>query len=256
MKITFLGTGTSVGIPVIGCKCPVCHSADPRNRRRRASLYVESGSIGIVIDTPPDFREQALQFAVPRVDAVLITHCHADHIFGFDDIRRYNTLQDMVIPAYGSPETIADMNRIFFYVHKESPPDTYRPRILFQEIAGPFEVVGVRVTPIPVRHGAVQTLGYRLDAGGCSLGYVPDCHEMSDEGLALLAGVDVMVLDALRHKPHSTHLHLEASAGILRRIGAGQSFMTHMNHDLEHAATESEIGPGIHLAYDGLRLAW
>lgn len=256
MKITFLGTGTSVGIPAIGCGCAVCRSTDPRNRRRRASLYALHAGVGLVIDTPPDFREQAIAFGVPRVDAVLITHVHADHVFGFDDIRRYNTLQGTSIPVFGSAATIREMERIFAYVHNPSPPDTYRPQVVFTTAAGPFEVPPFRVAPVPVEHSAIETWGYRVEVDGRSLGYVPDCLRMSEESIALLRGVDVMILDGLRHRPHSTHSHLESSLELLGRIGAPRAFLTHMCHDLDHAATEARLPPGVRLAYDGLELEW
>ena len=148
MKITFLGTGTSTGIPIIACDCRVCTSTDPRDKRRRASIHVEVGETHLVVDTPPDFRDQALTFRIRRVDAVLITHSHADHIFGLDDIRRYNTIQKHAIPVYGSAGTLSDIHRIFDYVRRESPPDTYRPNIRLMEAAAPFAVGPATVVPV------------------------------------------------------------------------------------------------------------
>jgi phosphoribosyl 1,2-cyclic phosphate phosphodiesterase len=256
MKAIFLGTATSVGIPAIGCRCRVCTSTHPRNKRRRASLYVQSGGFSIVIDTPPDFREQALQYAVPRVDALLITHAHADHVFGFDDIRRYNTLQGGVIPVYASHATVDEMNRIFAYVHKESPSDTYRPQVEFRVVDAPFDAGPFRIEPLPVRHGSAETLGFRLEAEGRTLGYVPDCNGMDAKVIARLRHVDVMILDGLRHRPHSTHFCLSESIPVLQSIGAKQSFLTHMCHDIDHDETQRTLPPAIDLAYDGLTLEW
>jgi phosphoribosyl 1,2-cyclic phosphate phosphodiesterase len=239
---------------MIGCSCRVCVSSDPRNRRRRSSLYVEHEGAHIVIDTPPDFREQALAYRIPRVDAVLFTHSHADHIFGFDDIRRFNTIQDCAIPAYGSADTIADLKRIFEYIHSDGVPEgVYRPRVDFRVVSGRFDVGGISVEGLPVEHGNKPVFGYLLCAGGRSLAYVPDCHRMADEVIAKLRGVDVMILDALRIRPHRTHLTVEESAAILGRIGAGRSFMVHMCHDLDHEDMQKAVGGrGIQVAHDGL----
>jgi len=256
MKIIFLGTGTSVGIPVIGCDCRVCRSTDPRNKRRRTSLYLESAGLHVIVDTPPDFREQALAFNLLRVDAVLFTHSHADHIFGFDDIRRFNTIQDSVIPAYGSKGTLDDLERIFDYVHYEEMPGLYRPRIEFKEISGPFDLGDIHVDPLPVVHGSKSTFGFLFEAEGRRIAYVPDCHEMADDIVDKLKGVDVMILDALRHRPHKTHLTVKDSVEVLKRIGAGQSYIIHMCHDLDHEETQSSLPGSIHVSYDGLTLEW
>lgn len=257
MKITFLGTGTSVGIPVIGCDCRVCRSPDPLNRRLRSSLYVQAGGVHIVIDTSLDFREQALTHRLPRVDAALITHAHADHIFGLDDIRRYNTLQGMLIPVYASPGTVADLFRIFDYVNADTPePGVFRPRLDFVEVREPFPVGEVRVEPLPIVHGRVETYGYRLDAGGRSVGYVPDCKRMPDATVERFRGVDVMILDGLRHRAHPTHQTLDESVALLGRIGARQSYLTHLCHDLDHQETQAALPPGQFVSHDGLTLEW
>jgi phosphoribosyl 1,2-cyclic phosphate phosphodiesterase len=257
MKITFLGTGTSVGVPVIGCDCPVCTSSDPRNRRLRTSLYVQADGTHLVVDTPPDFREQALRARLPRVDAVLFTHTHADHIFGLDDIRRFNTIQNGVIPAYASAESLADLTRIFDYVlEHDHPHGTYRPEIQFNEIAGPSQIGAARVTPLNVVHGRETTLGFRIEAGGRTLGYVPDCHEMPAATADALRGVDVMILDALRYRPHSTHLTVDESVAILHRIAAPRSYLIHMCHDVDHADAQRRLPAGMFVSYDGLTLEW
>ncbi|MDD5521655.1 MAG: MBL fold metallo-hydrolase [Kiritimatiellae bacterium] len=256
MKVIFLGTGTSVGIPVIGCNCPVCISNNPKNRRRRTSLYLQAAGLHIVVDTTPDFREQVLQFKIPRVDAVLFTHSHADHIFGFDDIRRFNTIQDSIIPAYADADTTADLKRVFSYIKLEKTPGVYRPRIDFKVINGPFDVNGLHIESFRVIHDPKTTLGFVFESEGRSLGYFPDCHEMPDDIVGKLKGLDVMILDALRHKPHKTHLTVEDSVGLLQRIGAKQSYIIHMCHDLDHDETQKILPEPIKISYDGLTLEW
>lgn len=256
LEILFLGTGTSVGIPVIGCECRVCHSNDSRNRRWRSSLLVVADGIHIVIDASLDFREQVLRYKFPRVDAVLVTHSHADHIFGLDDMRRFNTLQGGTIPVYASPRTLEDLHRIFSYAFLIPPPGTFRPQLEFQKASESFAVGKITVTPLPVIHGHAETLGFRIDYAGRSLGYVPDCHTMPVETVERFRGVDVMILDALRHKPHSTHLTVEESVAVLAKIGAHRSFLTHMGHDLEHAETQELLPENVELSWDGLSLSW
>ncbi|NQU40801.1 MAG: MBL fold metallo-hydrolase [Lentisphaerae bacterium] len=256
MKAIFLGTGTSAGIPIIGCDCPVCLSSDSRNRRLRTSLYLVAGDQHILVDTTPDFREQALAHHLPRVDAVCFTHSHADHIFGFDDIRRFNTIQDQVIPAYAAPDTLADLQRVFHYISTERIPGFYRPRIAFNSIDGPFDIGTVQVTPIEVSHGPNMILGYRFDAEGCSLGYVPDCSAMSTEAISQFRHVDVMILDALRKTPHLTHLTLTDSLALLKQIEPKRAYTIHMCHDLEHAETEDSLPENVYVSYDGLTLEW
>ncbi len=256
MKVTFLGTGTSVGVPTIGCECAVCLSSDPRNKRRRTSLYVEAGGLGVLVDTPPDFREQMLTFRVPRIDAVLFTHAHADHVFGFDDIRRYNWIQQSEIPAFAHPETLENIRRIFNYIGGEQDPDVYRPQIVFSPVLDTFQVGPISITPVPVAHGQMATQGYVFRHDGRSMGYIPDCRTIGDPEFARLSALDVMALDGLRHRPHPTHLTVADAVAYLQRIDARQSFLTHMCHDLDHAATEAELPPGIRLAYDGLALEW
>ncbi len=254
MKMTFLGTGTSTGVPMIGCDCPVCTSDNPRNKRWRTSAYVTSGNARLLVDASPDFREQALRYKLPRIDAVLFTHHHADHIFGFDDIRRYNTMQDAVIPAYAAPETMSELKRIFDYVGTEKVEGFYRPRIDFREIDGPFEVEGLSIEPLAVEHGTTPTIGYMFTEEGKSIAYVPDCSGMSDKLVEKLKGIDVMVLDGLRHRPHMSHLTIKDSVKMLQRIGAKESYIIHICHDIDHDETEKTLPEGIRLAYDGLVL--
>ena len=254
MDLIFLGTGTSVGIPMIGCHCPVCSSADARNTRRRTSLYVKTEHCAFVIDTPPDFRQQMLDFKIERLDAVVFTHAHADHIFGFDDIRRFNTLSGKVIPAYGEAETLVDVRRVFSYIGNS--PETgglYRPLVDFIPVEGTFQIGDVRVTALDVRHGQKMT-GYLLEAGGLRVGYVPDCRAMPAETVGRLKGVDIMILDALRYRPHPSHICVDESVGLLRMIGAGHSYLIHLCHDLDHGELAARLPDGIDVSFDGLRV--
>jgi len=252
LELTFLGTGTSLGVPMIGCDCAVCQSADPHNRRRRSSVYVTAGTTRFVIDTSPDFREQALTYGLRQVDAVLFTHAHADHILGLDDIRRFNTLQSAVIPVYALPETMAEVRRVFSYIGRPVQPGIYRPQVDFRTVEGPFRVGDVEVTALPVAHGSEYTVGFHMAWRDCRIGYFPDCHRMPEATLRALAGVQVMVLDTLRYRPHPTHLCVMESVDLLRTIAAPRSYLIHLCHDLEHARLESELPPGIRVAYDGL----
>ncbi len=253
MKALFLGTGTSVGVPMIGCRCAVCSSGDPKNRRLRSSIYIESGRTRVVVDTPPDFREQMLKCRPPRLDAVFFTHSHADHILGFDDIRRFNTIQGEVIPVYGHRETLRDVRRIFDYVGKEAPQGVYRPMAEFIEIGeGENKIGDLGVTPFLVEHGQKSTLGFIFREGNYKVGYAPDCCGISERELAKLAGLNVMIIDGLRHRPHRTHFTVRESIKLLRRIGAGKSYLTHISHELDHSSTQKDLPEGISLAYDGL----
>ena len=251
-KATFLGTGTSSGIPIIGCDCAVCTSVDPRDIRRRTSLYVEAGGVHLLVDTPPDFREQALAYKLPRVDAVFFTHSHADHIFGFDDIRRYNTMQRQVIRAYAGKGTMQDLRRVFDYISTESQPGFYRPQIDFRLLEGPVALGGVTVEPLPVVHGPKPTNGFLFACGSVRFAYIPDCKKMPEATLARIRGVDVMVLDALRHRQHATHMTVAESLDCLARIGARDSYLIHLCHDLAHAELQAALPDGVHVACDGM----
>ena len=252
MDILFLGTGTSVGIPMIGCGCGVCTSGDPRNTRRRSSLYVSTAETAFVIDTPPDFRQQMLDNRIGRCHAVLFTHAHADHIFGFDDIRRFNTIHQRVLPAYAEAETMAGIRHVFGYIDdRPSSLGLYRAQIDFVTVRGAFEVGDVRATPLRVEHGEAMT-GYLLEHGGARVGYVPDCARLPPETVERLRGVDVMILDCLRYRAHPAHLNVEQSLAYLAQIRAKRAYLTHLCHDVDHATLEAELPEGVRVSYDGL----
>ncbi len=252
MKITFLGTGTSHGVPMIGCDCAVCRSDNPKNKRRRCSLYVQAGGKHLLFDTPPDLRDQVLTFGVERVDAVFITHPHADHIFGFDDIRRFSDLQKAHIHVYGSPETIASMRVKFDYVDKPSHSFGGVPRVIFTEMTAPVEVGGAKVTPVPVMHGEESIYGFLVEADGKRLAYIPDCSGIPDKSFELLQELDVMILDGLRPGKHATHFSIEECVEHLQRIGAKRSFLTHLTHNSDHDALLAILPVGIEVPWDGL----
>lgn len=254
MKFTFLGTGTSHGIPVIGCTCSVCRSKDPRNKRRRCSLYIRAGHHHFVVDTPPDFREQVLSFGVERVDALFLTHPHADHIFGFDDIRRFSLLQNSHIPVFGDPETIHQMRKKFDYVDKASHSFGGVPRVKFIEQTHPVVVGGTTITPLPVQHGHDLIYGLRFEAEGRRLAYIPDCNGIPEKTWPLLENLDVMILDGLRPKPHPTHFTIDECAETLARISARQSFITHITHNSDHSELQHRLGPAVTVPWDGLEI--
>ena len=267
MKLLFLGSGTSTGVPMIGCDCPVCRSADPRDKRLRSSAYLSAGDLRVLIDTSPDFRQQALRADIRRVDAVLVTHAHVDHLFGLDDIRRINTVQGgAVMPLYASSSALDDIRRIFDYVFKPNVPGTYRPKLDLRPSDAPLSIPcpgdgcgeALSVTPVPVTHGWTVTQGFRFDFGGRSLAYMPDLNELPDGSRALVRGIDVLVIDTLRHRPHPTHLTLEQSLEIIADIRPGRAFLTHLCHDLAHAALVAELDarglPNVRPACDGLEI--
>lgn len=252
MKLTFLGTGTSQGIPVIGCDCAVCKSPDPRDHRMRSSIHVEHEGFHIQVDTPPEFRLQALAAEVPRVDAVLITHTHADHIFGMDDLRQFNALQGGPIPVFGAVADLRHLRTVFDYMFRNAPAGTTRPRVELKAVERPFSLGPFRVVPLPVRHGPDMILAWRLEAGDRALAYAPDCSAIPDETLKQLSGLDVMILDALRPTPHPTHLSLPESLALLARIGARRSFITHVCHRLRHGEVSRALPSGVLVPWDGL----
>ncbi len=251
MQAAFLGTGTSHGIPVIGCACGVCQSPDPRNHRNRLGIWLHDAERSVVIDVSGDFRLGALRHGLRRLDAALLTHAHADHISGLDDLRIFSQVTGRAVAVYGSADTLRAVRKRFDYAF--DPPKIYGggvPQYDLHEVTKPFEVAGWGVTPLPVCHGPDPIFGYRV--GGFAL--VTDVTVIPDSTLELLQGLDVLALDCLRLLPHSTHLSLEGALGYARRIGARRTFFIHMCHDLDHAETEARLPENIRLAYDGLEL--
>ena len=253
MEVLFLGTGTSMGVPMIGCACAVCRSTDPRDTRSRPSILVRLASgATILVDTSSDLRAQALRFELTRIDAVLYTHSHADHILGLDELRRFNTLQKSPIPLYGDDRTLTDLRRIFTYAFNppREPGHEYVPQLAPFVIDGPLSIAGTEVRPVPVIHGARTILGYRFGR----FAFLTDCCRIPDGSGQLREGLDVVVLDALRERPHASHFCLDQAVEAATRIGAKRTFFTHMAHDLGHATTCARLPEGMALAHDGLRL--
>ncbi|MBN1916946.1 MAG: MBL fold metallo-hydrolase [Verrucomicrobia bacterium] len=249
-QVIVLGSGTSQGVPVIGCRCPVCTSTDARNQRSRASASVRFNDRRIVIDTAPEFRLQCVRHGIDRLDAVLFTHAHADHVHGLDDVRQFNQIQGTRIPCYGNPETMADLARKFDYFFIETQAGGGKPNVEFIAVEGPFELFGREIVPLPVLHGRLPVYGYRIGP----FAYITDASEIPPETMAKLGGLDTLVLNALRLEPHPTHLSIGQAAGIIRQLEPRHAFLTHLTHRLDHADTEARLPPPIRLAYDGLTL--
>ena len=251
-KITFLGTGTSSGVPMIGCTCSVCRSTDPRDRRLRTSIHVDvRGRASILVDTSPDLRQQVLAHGIARLDAVLFTHSHADHILGLDDIRRFNFIQEAPIPCYATPSAWETIRQMFSYAFDGVPRQGGGiPKIDAHDIDGPFTIAGVRVVPVPLWHGRLPIVGFRFG----SFAYLTDCSAIPDDSWSLVAGVDTLVIDALRDRKHSTHFTVAEALDAVARIAPRRAYLTHMAHDLGHAGTSARLPAGVELAYDGLVL--
>ncbi len=250
MRLTFLGTGTSTGVPTLACRCPVCTSSDPRDKRTRPSVLLEFDGRAVVIDTAPDFRQQALREGMERLDAVLFTHTHADHVLGLDDVRVFYFRQRVPIPIYASSRSMDDIRRIFTYIFDQSYPYGGIAKLDPHIIDGPFDLWGERLIPLPVLHGNLPVLGFRFG----KTAYVTDFSAIPDSTIPLIEGLDVLVLDALRHKPHPTHSSLEQSLDWVERLKPRRAFFTHIAHELGHEATNAALPPHVRLAYDGLKL--
>lgn len=238
---------------MIGCDCATCRSDDPRDQRSRPSVYLQSADgVALLVDAGPDLRAQALRQRLRRLDGIFFTHGHADHIAGLDDVRPFNVLQKQPIPCFGDPQTMADLRRMFAYVFDPATPKGGGlPQIVLFAVAGPFCIGGVEVLPVPLMHGTRPILGLRIGR----FAYLTDCNHIPDVSWPLLEDLDVLVLDALRERPHPTHFSIAEAVEAARRIGAARTYFTHMTHDLPHAATCARLPDGMELAYDGLVVA-
>jgi phosphoribosyl 1,2-cyclic phosphate phosphodiesterase len=251
MRVLFLGSGTSFGVPVIGCGCPVCASPDPRDRRYRASILIESEGASVVVDAGPEFRLQALRAGVSRLDALLLTHAHADHINGLDDVRPLTSSR--VLPVYGNAEALAETRERFAYIFRKTQEGGGKPRIDLRLAERGVDIAGLRFVPVPVLHGILPILGWR--AG--SFAYITDCSALPEASLPLLEGVETLVINGLRREPHETHFSLDQAMEAARRIGARRTWLTHMNHESTHAELEDYCAArgrdvGARPAWDGL----
>ncbi len=234
---------------MIGCRCDVCRSADPHDTRSRPSIYLElSDGLRVLVDTTPDLRAQALRMSIERVDAILFTHSHADHVMGLDEVRRFNMLQKTSIPCYGDPHTIKELRRTFSYVFESNEQGVRIPKLHLYPLAGPFSIGRQEIHPVPVLHGRRSVLGFRIGA----FAYLTDCNAIPEASWPLLEGLDTLVLDALRHRPHPTHFTVAEALSVVKRLKPGRTWFTHICHDLPHAATNAALPDGVELAYDGL----
>lgn len=251
VTITVLGSGTSMGVPTLGCDCSTCHSTDPRDNRSRPSIMLQYAGRTVLIDTTPDFRQQALRERIERIDAILFTHSHADHIMGLDDVRPLNLKQKQVIPIYGSQETLATIQGAFRYIFENENPESTVPKLSMHPLGDEgIELFGVRFEPILLHHGRGFVYGYRFG----SAAYLTDHSVIPDASLAKLTSLDVLFLDALRHKPHPTHTTVARALEYVEEIDPKRAFFTHLSHDLPHEETERNFPARVRLAYDGLRI--
>jgi phosphoribosyl 1,2-cyclic phosphate phosphodiesterase len=252
VTLTVLGSGTSMGVPTLGCDCKVCTSSDPRDNRLRPSVMLQYDGRTILIDTTPDFRQQALREGIRRIDAILYTHAHADHIMGLDDVRPLNLRQRTHIPLYGSPDTLATIQRSFAYVFNSADAESTIPKLSIHEVRldEPFDVFGLRIEPVLLHHGRGFVYGYLFG----SAAYLTDHSDIPETTLARLHGLDVLFLDALRHKPHPTHTSLSRALQYVDELKPKRAYFTHISHDLPHEQTEKSFPDNARLAYDGLRI--
>ncbi len=254
LTITFLGTGTSQGVPVIGCDCAVCTSEDPRDQRTRASIYVETPECSWVVDTGPDFRAQALRERVRKVDAVVYTHSHTDHVMGFDDLRPF-CWGGRDIPIYAAEPTMDDLRRVFVFAFNGQNrwPGYVRP--IPRLIDGPFQLGETTLTPLPIVHGRAHMLGFLFSRKGERLAaYLTDCKEVPPAVIERIAGVRHLIVDALRYEPHPTHMSVDQALALSGQVGPAQTWLTHLCHELGHAATETALPATVRVAYDGLKI--
>ncbi|MBW1807794.1 MAG: GPMC system MBL fold metallohydrolase [Deltaproteobacteria bacterium] len=250
MRVTILGSGTSSGVPMIGCNCPVCTSDNPKNRRFRSSVAVEFNNRLVLLDTATDLRQQALRYELPRVDAVLFTHAHADHIHGIDELRAFNFRFLRQIPCYGNQDVIRRICKYFEYIFDEGERESIRPFLTMHAVDGSFSLFGQTVTPVPLWHGSLSVLGYRLG----DFAYLTDVSRIPDASWELLGGLELVILDALRPRPHKTHFSIDQALQVVERIKPKRAVLTHLSHMIEHEKVNKDLPKPVELAYDGMVL--
>ncbi|MGA2982432.1 MAG: MBL fold metallo-hydrolase [Terriglobia bacterium] len=250
MTLKFLGTGTSTGVPILTCRCPVCTSSDPHDKRTRPSILLEYDGRVVVIDTTPDFRTQALREGMTRLDAVVFTHHHADHIMGLDDTRVFYFRQQVPIPIYAQAHCLATIRTVFSYIFNGNYPFGGVGKLDPHLIEGPFELWGLNVIPVPVLHGDLPILGFRIR----NTAYVTDVSQIPESSIPLLESLDILIIDCLRPKPHPTHFSVAQALAMVERLKPRRAFFTHIAHDLGHEETNSALPSHVQLAYDGLKL--
>jgi phosphoribosyl 1,2-cyclic phosphate phosphodiesterase len=252
MRVTFLGSGTSTGVPVVGCRCRICTSTEPKNKRMRQSVAIEANGKHFLIDTTPDLRQQLLAYPIPRLDFVLFTHSHSDHLMGLDDIRPFNFRQREPIHAFANPLTAKAIRRAFSYIwDTHSQIGGGKPQLELHEIDEPFTHEGVEIVPIPVVHGDWTILGFRIG----NFAYITDTNGIPAQSMKLLEGLEVLALDGLRPSPpHPTHFTIDEAIACAREIGARTTYLIHLTHDIDHHPFDATLPEGVRLAYDGLVL--
>jgi phosphoribosyl 1,2-cyclic phosphate phosphodiesterase len=250
LQLTILGSGTSMGVPTLGCHCEVCESGDPRDKRTRPSVLLSYNGRNVVVDTTPDFRAQAMRERIDRLDAVIYTHAHADHILGLDDIRPYNLKQGGLVPVYASAQTQKTLRRQFAYIFDDAPTESSVPGVEMRTIEGPFELFGLKFSPVPANHGQQPVLGFRF--GGAA--YLTDFSSVPEPSKKLLTGLDDFILDALRYAPHPMHSNVAQSLALVAELKPRRAWFTHICHDLSHTEANAKLPDGVQLAYDGLKL--
>lgn len=251
MDIIVLGSGTSTGVPTLGCTCAVCLSDVAENQRTRCSLLLRKGARHILIDSCTDLRQQALREGISHVDAVLFTHTHADHVNGIDDLRAFNIKGFAPIPIYGDAESIAHIRRVFAYIFDDSLDPGYRPRLEPRIIDGPFELFGLPIVPVPLRHGNGTSLGFRIG----TFAYLTDCSGIPQSSLALLQGLNTVIIDGLRYRPHNTHFNIPQAIAAMQALNVKRIILTHLSHDIDHRRHARDLPPGVEFAFDGQRLS-
>lgn len=249
MKITILGSGTSTGVPMVGCRCPVCTSDDPRDRRSRASILVEHDGKYILVDTSTDLRRQALREKIPHIDAVLFTHSHADHIHGIDDLRGFHFLHKRIIPCHATEETLSAISRNFSYIFKGMEKAGYAPLMEPHAVHAAFDLFGLTVVPVPLMHGTMPATGYRFGDAA----YLTDCSLIPEKSLALLKKLELLIIDGLRYTPHPNHFNIEGALQVIRELAPRRSILTHLTHEVPYR-DRSKLPPGVEFAYDGMTL--
>jgi phosphoribosyl 1,2-cyclic phosphate phosphodiesterase len=248
----FMGTGSSVGVPMIGCSCAVCLSPDLRNKRTRSSILVTYAGKNILVDTSPDLRFQSLAYSLSRIDAVVYTHAHADHVLGLDELRTFNFIMKEEIPIYAPPRALEKIMGMFSYAFSDvNREGVTRPKLLPRPMGGPVEIFGLRVTPFSVQHGPVTNTALRLG----NLVYLTDCNSVPEESRKVLEGARTMIVGAVRYEPHESHFGLEEAVAEIQRVGPQAGYITHLSHRLDHATLETQLPEGIFPAYDGLRIS-
>jgi phosphoribosyl 1,2-cyclic phosphate phosphodiesterase len=255
VNITVLGSGTSQGVPMIGCPCAVCASTDPRDKRTRSSIFITTPEANLLVDATPELRLQALREKLHRVDAVLFTHAHADHIMGFDDLRRFCDLRGGPLPIYGSPETLRQIERIFYYAFNPKKNVPGYVHVTPHVVVKPFELGGLTITPLPVPHGAVSTYGFLFSHGERRFfAYLSDCQSVPAEVAEALRDVEVLIIDGLRDAPHPTHLNVSGAIEVSHAVRAKRTYLTHQTHDKTHANRQRGLPAGVGVVYDGMKL--